>query len=361
VVNDSGRGEQGIWGDFNNDGKVDLFVANIFDRNNFLYRNDGDGVFTKIGSGPQSNDGGHSIGAAWGDYDNDGFLDLCVANASFSGDVRNFLYRNTGTGTFTKVTSGRIATDTALSLSCAWGDYDNDGFLDLFVTSLGSTNALYRNQRDGTFSRVTIGSIATDVGEGSGAWADYDNDGFLDVFVANGSANVNFLYHNDANSNQWLKIKCVGGPSNRAAIGAKIRVLAQTDSTGPSWQMREISGGSGYGSQNSLIVHFGLGQATKAQNVRIEWPSGLVQRLTNVTAKQMLTVSEPPLIQAQLTNEQFELLLTDNIGFASHIEASANLQSWTSVGVFSNTTRTIKVPDVTTANDAHRFYRAAPR
>jgi hypothetical protein len=362
VVNDSGRGEQGVWGDFNNDGRLDLFVANTFGQNNFLYRNDGNGSFSRITTGPIASNGGYSIGAAWGDYNNDGFLDLFVANASFGESVRNSFYRNTGTGAFDRVTSGTIATNTGLFSSCAWGDYDNDGFLDLFVGSLGGTNALYRNHGDGTFTSVTTGSSASDRGDASGcAWADYDNDGFLDLFVANAFAAQNFLYHNNGNGNQWLKIRCVGSLSNRAAIGAKIRLQSQNALGVPTWQMREISGGSGYGSQNSLIAHFGLASATNAQTVRIEWPSGIVQTFTNVATKQLLTVTEPPLLQAGVTNGGFQLLLTGSIGVAYKIEASTNLEEWTLSRTVTNATRTTRFTDLAPANYPQRFYRALLR
>jgi hypothetical protein len=277
----------------------------------------------------------------------------------------NFLYRNTGTGTFARVTTGAIATDTGHFLGCAWGDYDNDGFLDLFVCqAFGENNALYHDNGDGTFSKITTGSIVNDGGDSAGcAWGDYDNDGFLDLFVANGAdsnAQPNFLYRNDGNSNQWLKIKCVGGPSNRAAIGAKVRVQTLNGAGASSWQMREISGGHGFG-QNSLIAHFGLGSATNAQTVRIEWPSSIVQTLTNVAAKQLLIVTEPPLLQARLTNGNFELLLTDRMGSSSRIEVSSDLTGWTSLGTVTNVTRTVLVTDPAAANQQQRFYRAVSR
>jgi hypothetical protein len=361
VVNDSGESFGCTWGDYNNDGKLDLFVPNTVG-NNFLYRNDGNGAFTKITTGAIVNDGGDSRSCAWGDYDNDGFLDLFVGNGKDQAAQVNFLYRNTGTGAFARVTTGAIATDTGHFQGCAWGDYDNDGFLDLFVCQyFGENNALYHNDGDGTFSKITTGSIVNDGGDSVGcAWGDYDNDGFLDLFVANAvdsNAQPNFLYHNDGNSNQWLKIKCVGGLSNRAAIGAKVRVQTQNGAAASSWQMREISGGHGYG-QNSLIAHFGLGNATNAQTVRIEWPSGIVQTLSNVAAKQLLTVTEPPLLQARLTNGNFELLLTDRIGSYSRIEVSSDLTGWTSLGTVTNVTRTMLVPDLAAANQQQRFYRA---
>jgi hypothetical protein len=374
LVNDSGASFACSWGDYNNDGKLDLFVANI-NGSNFLYRNDGNGAFTKITNEAIINDGGStrsSQGCAWGDYDNDGFLDLFVANGAVgigegANTARqvNFLYRNTGTGTFARVTTGAIATDTGHFDGCAWGDYDNDGFLDLFVCQeLGGNNALYRNDGNGAFDKVTTGGIVNDGGNSTGcAWADYDNDGFLDLFVSNGalaSAEPNFLYHNDGNTNQWLKIKCVGGPSNRAAIGTKVRVQAPNRTGALTWQMREISGGKDF-SQNSLIAHFGLGSATNAQTVRLEWPSGIVQTLTNVAAKQLLTVTEPPLLQASLTNGSLALLLTGSIGLAYRIESSTNLTAWISLGTITNITRTALFVDPAVANQPQRFYRAVSR
>src|SRR5437773_5816887 len=131
----------------------------------------------------RSNIHGFSTGCAWGDYDNDGYLDLFVPN----NNENNFLYHNNRDGTFTKITSGRIVTDGGNSFGAAWGDYDNDGFLDLFVANVNQKNFLYRNNGDGTFTKITSGAIVNDVGYSWGAaWGDYDNDGFLDLFVANG-------------------------------------------------------------------------------------------------------------------------------------------------------------------------------
>ena len=222
----------------------------------------------------------------------------------------NSLYRNNGNGTFTEVTSDSIVSEAGFYGSCAWGDYDNDGFLDLFLGQLnpGQNNVLYHNNGDGTFTKVLEGSLVNDGGVShASAWADYDNDGFLDLFVANtvtfpGGATYsnfrNFLYRNDGNTNQWIKLKLVGTVSNRAAIGAKVRVKA-TMGGNTVWQFRDISGGSGWGGgQNSLVAHFGLGDATNIDTIRIEWPSGIVQEMHNVAVKQFLTVTEPARLQA---------------------------------------------------------------
>src|SRR6266498_4047104 len=156
------------------------------------------------------------------DYNNDGLPDLFVGDGD---TVPNFLYRNEGDGTFTKITTGDLISST--DRSPQWGDYDNDGFLDLFLCRYGPDNLLFHNNADGTFTRVTTGSLVHDGGNSlHGGWGDYDNDGFLDLFVVNDQQN-NFLYRNNGNSNQWLKVKLVGTVSNRSAIGAKVRVQAK--------------------------------------------------------------------------------------------------------------------------------------
>src|SRR5439155_5964557 len=124
-----------------------------------------------------------------------------------------------------------------------------------------------------------------------GAWGDYDNDGFLDLFVPNWQGSrPNFLYRNNGNSNSWLKVRCIGTASNRDAIGAKVRVKAFFRGA-ERWQLREISGGIGFG--QTPDAHFGLADATNTLIVRIQWPSGLVEELRGVAAKQFLTLTEP--------------------------------------------------------------------
>ena len=230
----------------------------------------------------------------------------------------------------------------------------------MFVANrLGQNNFLYHNNGDGTFTKV-LGSIAVNDGGDSwaSAWGDYDNDGFLDLFVGNFNA-ANFLYHNNGNTNHWLKLRLIGTRSNRAAIGAKVRVRSTINGQ-TFWQMREISG-DGSGGQNSLHVQFGLGNATNADLVRIEWPSGTVQELTNVTSKQFLTVTEPAGLREMKLGIFHEVIVKwpGNVaGFVLQSSPSLNPPRWTNVtdGLISPDGSDMKY-DGPEANEKARFFR----
>jgi hypothetical protein len=263
-------------------------------------------------------------------------------------------------GTFAKQTNGSLVLDTQNSEIVQWIDYDNDGFLDLFsANDGGQNNSLYHNNGDGTFNKITTGSLVNDGGKSAGcAWADYDNDGFLDLFVANWQGSgPNFLYRNNGNTNHWLKVKCVGTASNRAGIGAKVRVRA-TIRTADMWQLREISGGTGFG-QTSLLAHFGLGDAATADTVRIEWPSGATQELHGVSVNQTLTVVEPPkMAGAKYNSLGFQSDVVGLSGSNYVIETSLDLTNWAWLMTVTNSDRTTTVTDPTAPIASRRFYRA---
>ncbi|UCH10733.1 MAG: VCBS repeat-containing protein, partial [Fidelibacterota bacterium] len=295
VVTDEGDSRSAAWGDYDGDGDLDLFVAN-YGENNFLYANNGDGTFTKVTSGPIVTDGGNSRAGSWADYDNDGDLDLFVANTNYQ---PNFLYNNNGDGTFQKVDEGPVVTIGKNSQAGTWADYDNDGDLDLFVASgggSGENNDLFTNNGDGSFTQVTIGFVVNDWSYCYGnSWADYDGDGDLDLLVHD-NVHPDFLYNNNGNDNNWITIAAVGTVSNASAFGAKVRLRAVIGGN-PVWQLRVISGQAGTG-QSSLNAHFGLGDATVIDSLQVEWPSGIGQVLTNVAVDQFLTITEevPPAI-----------------------------------------------------------------
>ena len=199
IVSDGSSTSQGSWGDYNNDGNIDLFItikSTGAGQHNILYRNNGSGDFTEITSGSIVNDEGYSFGSAWADINNDGFLDMFVVNEIPT--ENNFLYLNNGDETFTKVTNGDIVNVPATSYTCTFGDYDNDNNIDLFVANRDETNFLYHNNGDGSFTRVIDGDIANDLEYSLGAnWVDYDNDLDLDLYVTNGNNENNSLYVNN--------------------------------------------------------------------------------------------------------------------------------------------------------------------
>jgi enediyne biosynthesis protein E4 len=324
---------QGIaWGDYDNDGLPDLFVSNTSAQKCFLYHNDGPGGFTKITNSPVTTIAGNYACGAWGDYDNDGYLDLFVCGYK----ERRRLFRNNRDGSFTEALSaGFGAQDIGEDQSASWIDFDNDAHLDLFICGgglvYGLKDALYRNNGDGTFSRHGRGSLVNDQGEGAAAaWGDFDRDGFPDLFITNfqnTGARSNYLYHASGNSNAWLNIRLTGRISNRSAIGTKIRVLASIAGK-PREQLREISGGGAYLAQNSLEAMFGLGDATIIDSVRIEWPSGIVQELRSVAARQFLSFTEPPRIAgATLSLSEFSFRCEGREA-GTVLETSVDLKEW---------------------------------
>jgi hypothetical protein len=348
---------QGVaWGDCNNDGRPDLFVTHPL-TNDSLFINQGNGQFRKVTGAHPGTVVGLSAGCVWGDYDNDGWLDLFVATAA--GEV-DLLYHNTAHGGFERVTNEPMCLIADGTGGSAWGDYDNDGHLDLMVVGLNGYY-LFRNQRDGTFEQVTS-SPGNDVASGqSCAWADYDNDGFLDLFIGvldDAFSDCDRLYHNDGNSNAWLHVRPVGTVSNRSAIGAKVRIRA-TIWGQPIWQMREIATGDGFTGQSDLRAHFGLGDATNVTTLRIEWPSGIVQELSNVAANQILTITEPAQL-VPLGPREFQIRCWKGMKF--EVEKSHNLQTWDSLGTVTNVIGTLTFQD--TQGDpqaAGCFYRVVSR
>lgn len=283
------------WTDIDSDGDLDLFVSNENDQNENLYRNDGAGVFTKLTNGPLLNNGGKTMSSSWGDYDNDGDLDVFLANDQGN----DGLFRNEGHFNFTKITTDTVSNCGGNSFSSAWSDIDNDGDLDLFVTnSFGTTtlwpNFLFLNNGNGSFTRVGNTAPATYLDWSYGcAFGDYDNDGFEDLAVAtcryNSVDRPDLLYHNDGNSNNWVTIKLVGTTTNKSAVGTKIRVKANINGN-PVWQMRELSAQTSYCGQNDLRPHFGLGNATNIDSIKLEWLNGTVEYYTDITTNQFITI-----------------------------------------------------------------------
>jgi len=303
---DPNAGVGGIsWADYNNDGYMDAFVACVGDNvgqptPNHLYRNLGNGSFVDE-TANTSMINTRSYGACWVDYDNDLDMDLFI-NGTFGGNDK--LFTNNGNGTFTEVLTGPIVANNIINQAGgAWADYDNDGDIDLYVTNFNQ-NVLYDNNGNGTFTQNTTEIVVNDtpVESYGAAWADYDNDGDLDLFVptAFGDPNDNLyknnVYQNNTANSSWLKLHCNGVLSNRDAIGARVYVKATINSVS-RWQMREVNANSTRGGESGgasgHVVHFGLGNATIIDSLKIVWPkSGITQVFTNVNINRFLEIFE---------------------------------------------------------------------
>jgi len=284
--------------DFDDDGWPDIYVA-CDSTPSILYRNNHDGTFNDVAvtAGAAFNEDGKEqagMGSTIGDYNGDGRLDIFKTNFS---DDTSTLYRNNGDGTFDDVT---FAAGLGLYTKyLGWGtmflDVDNDGWPDLLLVNghvypevdsqhLGSDyrepRILYHNKGNGTFEDISAnaGPGITTAASGRGlAIADLWNDGRISAVISNMSAPPSLLVNQVRSTNHWIAFKTIGTRSNRDGIGAKIRVKA-----GDRMLVDEVRSGSSYDSNNDMRVHFGLGSATKLEWVEVRWPSGLTEKFANV-------------------------------------------------------------------------------
>ncbi len=271
----SGGNYGSIWFDYDNDGDVDLFISKCRGGNtgahiNELHRNNGDGTFTNVAPDIAMNDPIQTWSSAVGDFNNDGFMDILVGASSFA-NGGHLLKRNNGDGTFTDVTIGSgFDTFTGTSYEYTAHDFDNDGFIDIY----GPNGTVFLNNGDMTFTMFNSPSNEGPIG-------DLNNDGFLDVH------NDNTIYYNQPNGNNWLKVTLQGVESNRNGIGARIEIHGD-------WgiQIRDIMSGTGFEYMSTLNAHFGIGQATAITQLVIKWPSGVIDVINNPTINQTAHIVE---------------------------------------------------------------------
>jgi len=300
VYNSVGLLSRGVnWVDIDNDGDLDLYIPNESGAVNYMYKNNGGGYFTSVTGIPPTTSGGASWSSSWGDYDNDGDLDLFVANNE---NQKNFLFKNEGDFNFTRILNDPIVNENGYYASSGWGDYDNDGDLDMFVTqAYGPPNTpllnhLYKNNLVETgnpvFEKITDGEIVNDAGYSFGfAWADWDADGDLDLFAARTYAENenNSAYLNTGNANKWIVIKLSGASATKISpISSKVKVRAILNGN-PVWLTRTVDGQSGYCGQN-MDLHFGLGNTAVIDSIIVEWPSNVTEVFTGVKVNQTIRI-----------------------------------------------------------------------
>ena len=303
----TGKGLGVVCGDVDNDGDVDIFVANDTTPN-LLYRNDQEGAqMTEdaLFSGVALSEEGRAysgMGTNLGDFDNDGYLDIVITNFQ---DQTNSLYHNAQSGFFNEVSFTKGIGEKSLPY-LAWGvdfvDFNNDGWLDLFIANghlddniaeidpigtYAQPNQLFLNNQGISFSEITDKAIATQKVSRGTAFGDIDNDGNIDIVVSNLKDSPTVLRNDGGNTERWLTVKLVGTHCNRDAIGARVTVVS-----GGLTQIREVKSGSGYLSQNDLRLHFGLDAAKSVDTLTIRWLCGKVQTLRDLETNQMLIISE---------------------------------------------------------------------
>jgi len=312
--------------DINNDGDLDVFVCHDVEPNTFFI-NQGDGTMDFIQGGLGDDENGGNYGSIWTDYDNDGDIDMFIAKCrGGNNEIKiNEMHRNNGDGTYTEVGEEIGLADPLQTWSSAWGDYDNDGDMDVFVGASSFSDGSHKmmvNNGDGTFSDMTVGTGLESLGGTSIEWVthDFDNDGYLDIMGGAGNilknngdmsfaiTDVDFfngpvgdlnndgfldvvsnneIQYNDANENNYLVVNTIGTESNLNGIGSRITVYTESFS-----QIREIRSGDGFRYMSSLNAYFGLGQDAEIDSVVVNWPSGNIDVIYNPEINTSLSITE---------------------------------------------------------------------
>lgn len=311
------RGTKGVVaGDYDNDSYPDYYVSNM-EGENFLYHNNGDGTFTDVAKELHVELPVVSFPAWFFDYNNDGWLDIFVSSdyhsvAEFAKSYLRLsltaegakLYRNTGKGTFQDVSKEARVDRSFMTMGCNFGDFDNDGFLDCYLGTGGPSygalvpNVLLRNHNGEYFADVTASSGTGSLEKGHGtAFADINNDGTEEILIRLGGAPVAdraafMVFQPPRNENKWITIRLVGVKTNRAAIGARIKVTVETADHNTRSIHRVVGSGGSFGA-SPLRQHIGLGRATRIEAIEIWWPTSKTRQMFHdVPMEQFIEIRE---------------------------------------------------------------------
>jgi hypothetical protein len=303
-------------GDYDNDGFVDFYVSN-FNENNFLYRNNHDNTFTELGRAAGVPGPGHGFATWFFDYDNDGWLDLFATSYFTSVDesVRTYLdlahnaaplklYKNMGDGSFRDVTTEVGLAKVFMPMGANFGDIDNDGFLDIRLGTGNPSyasllpNVLLRNKEGKSFVDITASSRTGELHKGHGiAFADLDNDGDEEIIAEIGGATPGDshplrLFENPGHGNDWISLRLVGVKTNRAAIGARIKLTVENEGRGTRSIYRSVGSVGSFGA-SPLEQHIGLGKSARIVDLEIWWPaSNTRQRVEGLAKNQSVEITE---------------------------------------------------------------------
>lgn len=335
-----GKGLGVVSADFNNDGASDLYVANDDTRNDFFYNN-GDGTFSEISllaGCAYSFDGvaQAGMGVAADDYNNDGWLDIFVTNLSYE---TNALYRNNGDGTFTDVIyEAHLGKESFHFVGFGTGffDADNDGWLDIFIANghiidnIADTHdvltyrqpdQLFRNRGDNTFQEISenAGAYFQRAAVSRGAlFGDYDNDGDVDMLVTQSNGPVTLLRNENTTQHNWIRIKTVGVISSRDGIGTRLTLTA-----GGRTQLQEVNPGASYLSSHDPRLHFGLGSNTSVDRLEVRWQSGVVQVFENLPINREHVIAE---LSDTSEGKLFEAVWTNDIAAVDSMNTDVNIK-----------------------------------
>lgn len=294
--NDESGNYGSVWTDFDNDGDVDFYIAHCrqsygpgdLRRTNVLFENNGNGTYTSNAAAHNLASNDQDWTASFGDIDNDGDFDLFMTKH----DVTSRYYFNDGSGNFT-ISPNTIAFG-SMPMQSQWEDYDNDGFLDLFISG-DNDHRLYRNNQNGTFTNVTPTNLTAGKNILSFATGDLNHDGKIDIYASYGSTynspsnSIDDIYWQNAtaNNNHFLTLNLSASVSNKGALGARAFIYG-------AWgvQTREVRAGESYGTLNSFQLHFGLGLSSVVDSVVVNWPSGIQSVVVNPAVDQFLNVLE---------------------------------------------------------------------
>jgi 3'-phosphoadenosine 5'-phosphosulfate sulfotransferase len=296
-VYSSGGNYGSVWVDYDNDGDSDLFIAKCGGeearRKNQLFRNNGNLSFTEVSIEANMNDALSTWSAAWGDYDSDGDMD-CFIGSSVMAEPHKLMQNNSGVFSDNTTAAG-LDVFTEFGHENQPFDFNNDGFIDIY-----SNGNILINNGDGTFTIYATGIPQ------EGSVGDLNNDGFLDVFNT-------YLYYNDGNDNNWLKVCLTGTTSNINGIGARVEVSSPSfnNSSANKAQIRDVRSAQGFTYMSTLNAHFGLGTDTAINSVTVYWPGGTVDIITNPSINETLRITEGETLSIEST-ETSDLILYPN-------------------------------------------------